>query len=197
MRDDPPSAPLRAFRFRCRRPLIDPTSPQSSSRGTRVARVEPLALPLTHTLRMSPGSWLAAWHLAEDLATAERYAMAMSVAADLVASHLLPSPRQSSRSKPRGRGGMSGSRLAQPRVRKLWQYERARRPARGVLRSSTVRPRQPTPAPCPRQLTPAPCPRQRPPTKTGRTWMNWRCSHAALESCECTMGAGARFDGFA
>ena len=47
---------------------------------------------------------------------------------------------------------MSGSRLAQPRVRKLWQCERARRPARGVLRSSTVRPQQLTPAPCPRQL---------------------------------------------
>eukprot|EP00964_Phaeocystis_antarctica_P064932 scaffold39107_cov61-Phaeocystis_antarctica.AAC.4 len=128
---------------------------------------------------MSPGSWLAAWNSTEDLATAERYAMAMAVAVHMVASHLLPSPRQPSRSKRRGRGGLIGSRLAQPRVRKLWQYERARRPAGGVLRSPTGRPRQLTPAPalvstrlplpmptpahaypCPHQLTPSPGPRQ-------------------------------------
>ena len=106
----------------------------------------------THALCMSPVSWLAAWSLAEGLATAERYAVAMAVATDMAAARLLPSPRQPSRSKRRGRGGMSGSRLAQPRVRKLWQCERARRPARGVLRSSTARPQQLTPAPCPRQL---------------------------------------------
>ena len=119
----------------------------------------------THALCMSPVSWLAAWSLAEGLATAERYAVAMAVATDMAAARLLPSPRQPSRSKRRGRGGMSGSRLAQPRVRKLWQCERARRPARGVLRSSTARPQQLTPAPCPRPACACPagcCPRAKP-----------------------------------
>ena len=123
----------------------------------------------THALCTSPVSWLAAWSLAEGLATAERYAVAMAVATDMAAARLLPSPRQPSRSKRRGRGGMSGSRLAQPRVRKLWQCERARRPARGVLRSSTARPQQRTPAPCPRQLAralpaAAPAPSPMPPS---------------------------------
>ena len=119
----------------------------------------------THALCMSPISWLAAWNFAEGLAAAERYAVAMAVATDMAAARLLPSPRQPSRSKRRGRGGMSGSCLAQPRVRKLWQCERARRPARGVLRSSTARPQQHTPAPCPRQLAralPAAAPRAKP-----------------------------------
>ena len=111
--------------------------------------------PPPHALCTAPVSWLAAWSLAEGLATAERYAVAMAVATDMAVARLLPSPRQPSRSKRRGRGGMSGSRLAQPRVRKLWQCERARRPARGVLRSSTGRPQQLTPAPCPRQLAAA------------------------------------------
>ena len=119
----------------------------------------------THALCMSPVSWLAAWSFAEGLATAERYAVAMAVATDMAAARLLPSPGQPSRSKRRGRGGMSGSRLAQPRVRKLWQCERARRPARGVLRSSTARPQQHTPAPCPRPACACPagcCPRAKP-----------------------------------
>ena len=119
----------------------------------------------THALCMSPISWLAAWSLAEGLATAERYAVAMAVATDMAAARLLPSPRQPSRSKQRGRGGMSGSSLAQPRVRKLWQCERARRPARGVLRASTARPQQRTPAPCPRPACACPagcCPRAKP-----------------------------------
>ena len=144
----------------------------------REVRARRLANPLlcrTHTcmspvnphtaLCTSPVSWLAAWSFAEGLATAERYAVAMAVATDMAAARLLPSPRQPSRSKRRGRGGMSGSCLAQPRVRKLWQCERARRPARGVLRSSTARPQQHTPAPCPRPACACPagcCPRAKP-----------------------------------
>ena len=88
-----------------------------------------------------PGSWLAAWDLGQHLATAERSALAMAVAVDMVASHLLPTARQLCRSKRRGRSGTSSCRLAQPRMRKLWQHERARRPTRGVLLSPIVRPR--------------------------------------------------------
>ena len=47
----------------------------------------------THALCMSPVSWLAAWSLAEGLATAERYAVAMAVATDMAAARLLPSRR--------------------------------------------------------------------------------------------------------
>lgn len=49
----PASAPLRAFRLRRHRRLIDPTSPPSSSRGTRAAPCQPLALPHTYSC-MSP-----------------------------------------------------------------------------------------------------------------------------------------------
>ena len=65
----PGSAPLRAFRLRRPRRLIDPTSPPSSSRGTRAAPCEPLALPHTHTLlHAAPSTHTRSLHVTCQLA---------------------------------------------------------------------------------------------------------------------------------